>query len=134
LLLITATDSAYSIQAEVTLAPGGAGGLVLFYNEKAFVGITSDGKGFTVYEDARRSTRHDAIEGTHWFLKIVNDGKTCTFLASRDANSWRTIRTGVDVSEMHHNRFKGFFALRPGLLAAGSGSVRFNRFQYVASR
>jgi beta-xylosidase len=130
LLLITATDSAYTIQAEVTVVPGSSGGLVLFYSEKAFVGISSDGKGFTVYEDAQHTSRHDNFPGNHWFLKIVNDGKTCALLASRDGNAWETIRSGIDVSQMHHNRFKGFFALRPGLMAAGAGEVRFDHFVY----
>jgi len=131
LLLTTATDLAYTVQAEVTLAPGSSGGLVLFYSENAFVGITSDGRGFTIYEDAQRSTRHENFPGAHWFLKIVNDGKTCALLASRDGNAWETLRSGIDVSGMHHNRFKGFFALRPGLMAAGAGEVRFNRFSYL---
>ena len=133
LLLTTAMDSAYTIQTEVTVAPGSTGGLILFYNEKAFVGITSDGRGFTVHEDAQRSVRHDNFTGTHWFLKIVNDGKTCALLASRDGKAWETVRSGIDVSEMHHNRFKGFFALRPGLMAAGTGDVRFDHFQYTPS-
>jgi beta-xylosidase len=131
LLLTTATDSAYTIQAEVTVAPGSSGGLVLFYNEKAFIGITADGKGFTVYEDAQHTLRRDNFPGGHWFLKIVNDGKTCALLASRDGKAWETIHSGIDVSEMHHNRFKGFFALRPGLTAAGVGEVRFDHFRYV---
>jgi beta-xylosidase len=131
LLLTTATDRAYTIQAEVTIAPGASGGLVLFYNEKAFVGIVADGKGFTVYEDAQHTSRHDHFPGNHWFLKIVNDGKTCALLASRDGDAWETIRSGIDVSGMHHNRFKGFFALRPGLMAAGVSEVRFDHFQYT---
>ena len=131
LLLTTATDSAYTIETEVTLVPGSTGGLVLFYSEKAFVGITADGHGLTVHEDAQRTTRHDNLAGDHWFLKLVNDGKTCALLASRDGADWVTIRSGIDVSQMHHNRFKGFFALRPGLMAAGSGDVRFNQFRYI---
>ena len=131
LLLTTATDSAYTIQTEVTLVPGSTGGLVLFYSEKAFVGITADGHGLTVHEDAQRTTRHDNLTGDHWFLKLVNDGKTCALLASRDGADWVTIRSGIDVSQMHHNRFKGFFALRPGLIAAGSGDVHFNQFRYI---
>lgn len=131
LLLTTATDSAYTIQAEVTISSGSIGGLVLFYSEKAFVGITTDGDGFTVHEDAKRSTRRDGFPGNHWFLKIVNNGKTCALLASRDGRTWETIRDGIDVSQLHHNRFKGFFALRPGLVASGSGEVRYAHFTYL---
>jgi len=134
LLLTTATDRAYSIQAEVTVSPGSSGGLVLFYNEKAFVGIVADGRGFTVHEDAQHSTRHDNFSGSHWFLKIVNDGKSCALLSRRDGQSWETVRSGIDASQMHHNRLKGFFALRPGLVAIGTGEVRFDHFQYIAAQ
>jgi beta-xylosidase len=131
LLLTTATDSAYTIQTEITVAPGTSGGLVLFYSEKAFVALTADGHGFNVHEDAKTTTRHDNFSGNHWFLKIINDGKTCSLLASRDGNAWETVRSGIDVSQLHHNRYKGFFALRPGLVASGTGDVRFDRFQYL---
>ena len=31
---------------------------------------------------------------------------------------------------MHHNTYGGFFALRPGLMAAGDGEVKFRDFTY----
>lgn len=132
LLLITATDPAYETQVEVTLAPGGIGGLVLFYSEKAFAGISSNGREFTVYEDADRSTQHPCRFGGHFFLRITNANGSCNLFASADGKQWEVIQRGVDVSGMHHNRFHGFFALRPGLMAAGSGEVKFNRFIYRA--
>ena len=45
-----------------------------------------------------------------------------------------TIQSGANVSQMHHNKFKGFFALRPGLMAARGGAVKFNRFQYKGAQ
>ena len=53
------TDAAYETQVKVTVPSGGSGGLVLFYNEKAFAGITSDGKEFTLYRDAAKVTKGD---------------------------------------------------------------------------
>lgn len=132
LLLITATDPSYEVQAEITLAPGAIGGLVLFYSEKAFAGISSDGRQFTIYEDAVRSTRHPSHFGDHFFLKISDVHGSCDLFASTDGKQWEAIQRGVDVSQMHHNNFHGFFALRPGLLAAGSGEVKFSRFIYRA--
>jgi beta-xylosidase len=130
LLLVTAADTGYEVQAEVTLEPGGIGGLVLFYSEKAFAGISSDGGQFTIYKTATESSQHPSQFGRHFFLKIVNCKNTCDLLASADGKIWTTIQTGVDVSQMHHNKFKGCFALRPGLMAAGGGEVKFNQFQY----
>ncbi len=130
LLLTTATDASYEAQVEVTVNEGSVGGLILFYSEKAFAGISSDGKQFTVYEDANHSSQHPNRFGNHLFLKIVNAQNICALLASADGKTWETIQPGVDVSKMHHNTFGGFFALRPGLIAAGSGEVKFNSFIY----
>jgi beta-xylosidase len=130
LLLITATDAAYEVQVEVTVPSGGRGGLILFYNEKAFAGITSDGKEFTLYRDAANVTRQTNRFGGHFFLKIVNRKNRCTFLASADGKTWTSLLTDVDVSGLQHNKFGGFLALRPGLMAAGSSEVKFDHFVY----
>lgn len=130
LLLTTATDKSYETQVEVTLNKGSIGGLLLFYNEKAFAGISSDGKQFTVYENAEKQTSQPNNFGNHFFLKIVNTHNRCDILASKDNQNWNVLQTGVDVSEMHHNKFLGFFALRVGLMAAGKTEVKFNDFRY----
>lgn len=130
LLLTTATDRSYEIQVEVTVDEGSTGGLILFYNEKAFAGISADGGQLTVYKNANDVSQHPSPFGRHLFLMIVNKKNTCDLLASASGKTWTTIQSGVDVSQMHHNNFKGFFALRPGLVAAGSGEVQFGQFQY----
>jgi beta-xylosidase len=130
LLLTTARDRSYETEVEITLGKGSVGGLLLFYSEKAFAGISSDGRRFFIYKNARETTQQTNQIGNHFFLKVVNRKNNCDFLASSDGRKWLTIESNVDVSEMHHNRFKGFFALRPGLMAAGNGEVKFNQFQY----
>ncbi len=130
LLLTTATDKNYGIQVEVTVGKGAIGGLLLFYSEKAFAGISSDGKQFTIYENAGKQVTKPNTLGNHFFLKIVNTKNSCDIQVSKNKKTWETLSNGLDVSEMHHNKYKGFFALRPGLLAAGNGTVKFNDFVY----
>lgn len=130
LLLVTATDTSYEVQAEVTVEEGGTGGLILFYNEMAYAGISSDGGQFTIYKSAKEISQQPNQFGKHFFLKIVNRKNSCDLLVGADGKIWTTLQAGVDVAPMHHNNFKGFFALRPGLMAVGSGVVKFNRFQY----
>lgn len=132
LLLVTATDAAYEVQVEIAVPVGGLGGLVLFYNEKAFAGIVSDGKKLTLHHDATRTSSQPAPRGGRLFLKIVNHRDRCDFLAGSDGKTWTPLAADVDVSGMHHNTFKGFFALRPALLAAGAGQVKFDNFVYRA--
>jgi beta-xylosidase len=133
LLLTTATDHAYEIQIEVSVEQGTSGGLVLFYSDRAFAGIVSDGRQITVYEDADKAVQYPDSFGEHFFVKIVNKANTCELFASGDGKKWKTIRRGLDVSQMHHNRYRGFFALRPGLVATGDGTVLFDDFEYVAN-
>ena len=132
LLLTTATDAAYEVQVEISRPTRGIGGLVLFYDEKAFAGISTDGEKLTVHRDATRPSSQTAPRGERLFLKIINRRDHCDFLAGADGKTWSTLASGVDVSGMHHNKFKGFLALRPGLMAAGSGVVKFDNFVYRA--
>jgi len=130
LLLTTATDKSYETQVEVTLNEGSTGGLLLFYSEKAFAGISCDGKQFTIYENAEKQTSRPNNFGNHFFLKIRNTRNLCDILVSKDNQNWDTLQSGLDVSEMHHNKYLGFFALRIGLMAAGKSEVKFNDFRY----
>jgi hypothetical protein len=41
-------NKCYETQVDVQVGKGNKAGLVLFYNEKAFAGVVSDGKNFTV--------------------------------------------------------------------------------------
>lgn len=130
LLLTTATDNNYEIQVELTLGKGAVGGLMLFYNEKAFAGVSSDGKQFDIYLSADKQLTQTNKWGNHFFLKIVNTRNICDILVSKNAAIWDTIYSNLDVSGMHHNKYKKFFALRPALMAAGKGVVKFNDFVY----
>ena len=130
LLLTTATDPSYNLEVEVTVENGGSGGLVLFYNEKAYAGIVSDGREATVYQNASKTDTHPNTIGNHFFLRISNRQNICEMQISGDGREWTTLQSGVDVSGFHHNHFKGFFALRPGLLATGGGEVKFRNFRY----
>lgn len=129
-LLTTATDKNYEVQVEIESGSGNQAGLALFYNEKAYAGITSDGKNFTIYSNPQNSRIIPHNLGKRFFLKILNQGNWCTFSASKDGKEWTLLADRIDVSGMHHNNFKGFYALRPGLVAAGKGKSLFRDFRY----
>lgn len=65
LLLATATDKCYETQVEITTGKGNQGGLLLYYNEKAYAGIVSDGKTFTVYRGEKEPLTKPSIFGKH---------------------------------------------------------------------
>ena len=129
-LIATVTDKTYETQVELTTGNGNSGGLILFYNEKAYAGITSNGKEFTIYKNAEDSYTVPHKFGKHVFLQIINQNNRCKFLASKDKLNWELLAEDIDVSQMHHNNYKGFFALRVCLLSMGKGKSVFADFRY----
>lgn len=51
-------------------------------------------------------------------------------MVSKDGKEWNTLAENIDVSQLHHNNYKGFYALRIGLLSAGKGNAGFRKFRY----
>lgn len=129
-LLTTATDKTYETQVEITTEKGNTSGLVLFYNEKAFAGVVSNGKYFTVYKNSEQKYDVPNKFGKHFFLKIINQANKCKFLASKNNQDWEILAENIDVSGMHHNNYKGFFALRIGMVSMGKGKGIFKDFRY----
>jgi beta-xylosidase len=131
LLLTTVPDTSYETQVEVSLTGRSMGGLILFYNEKAFAGIASDGKDVTIYESADKQLKKSSSLGKHFYLKIINNQNICAMLASKDGKNWATLQSGLHVSGLNHNQYHGFFALRPGFMSAGKeGTVILDNFKY----
>lgn len=101
LMTTTAVDQAYEITAKFRIDAGGKGGLYLFYNEEANLGISSSAPEF--------------------MIRISNNcNKASLWISDNNGLSWKEVYTDVDVSGFHHNNYKGFFALRPAVLTAGS--------------
>ena len=151
LALITAMDTHYAIQAEVTIdKKRGAGGLLLFYNEKAYAGILADHQHLTVYRDSASTQQQHLIlgqvfspeallhgtfavpntYGTRLTLRLENRGGQLAISVRNSDGSWLSLAKGIDVSAFHHNNFGEFVALRPALCAVGDAKVRFRHFVY----
>lgn len=131
-LLITVPDKNYQIQTEVTLENGSTGGLILYYRENAFASLTADEKNITIYNQAKVVSTLPNKYGKHIFLKIINQKNLCTLQISKNGSQWETIKEHFDVSSLHHNNYRGFYALRAGLVATGNETVKFNNFIYTA--
>lgn len=129
-LLTTVEDKTYETQVEVNVGAGNVAGLILFYNENAFAGLISDGKKFTIYRDAKTKLELPNKIGKRFIAKIQNQGNRVRMLVSKNGKEWTTLAENVDVSQLHHNNYKGFYALRIGLLSAGKGVAGFRQFCY----
>ena len=65
-------------------------------------------------------------------LRVTCRDHHAQLAVSRDGRrTWQTIANGVDVSQLHHNRYGQFLSLRIGLLAAGQNNVTFSHFTYT---
>lgn len=130
LLLMTPEDKCYETQVEVQVGKENKGGVMLFYNEKAFAGVMSDGENFIVYKNAEDSETVPNKIGRKFKVKLLNRGNKVTMQVSSDGWNWTALVENLDVSLMQHNKYRGFLALRIGLLSAGKGTATFKKFRY----
>lgn len=129
-LLVTPCDKVYETQVDVEAGKGNRSGLMLYYSDKAYCGVVSDGKTFTVYRTAEEKTELPNRIGRRFTARILNRGNFVTITVSRDGKAWTTLLDNCDVSALNHNHYGGFYALRVGLVAAGKGQAGFRRFRY----
>lgn len=130
LLLTTATDKNYEVQVKINIGKGNKAGFMLYYNEQAYAGMLSDGKKFIIYKDAKNQIELPNALGKDFMAKIQNQGNTVRITVSKDGKKWIPLIENLDVSQLHHNNFKGFCALRIGLLSTGKGRAGFQHFRY----
>ncbi len=126
-----------SYEAEVTLELTGdaEGGLVLFYNPKAFVGLGFTSKALKTFEYSEELPWARIAHDTRRLrLRVTNVENVITHHYSYDdGRTWTRHGTRMEVSGLHHNTFGGFLALRIGVYAAGTGAVRVTDFRYRAN-
>ncbi len=131
-MLVTIPDKNYQVQSEINLGENGDGGLILYYRENAFAAITSNGTNFTIYNHAKEVSTFPNNIGKHFHLKIINQKDICTIQISKEGIHWETVQEFLDVSGLHHNNYRGFYALRAGLVSTGKGTVEFKNFDYTS--
>lgn len=104
LMTTTAVDESYEITAEFSVPEGAKAGLYLFYNERAYFGLTGDAPRLKI------RIRNERNQASIWMQSA--DGE------------WVQDPEGVrDVSGYHHNNYQGFFALRPAYLLCGGAEL-----------
>ena len=127
-------DRAYEAEITLDLVGTAEGGILLFYNPKAYVGLgfTPDTvKTYEYSEELPWARRPQAISSAR--VRLTNDDNVVTFHYSFDGGkTWQLHGTRMEVSGIHHNVFGGFLSLKVGVYAAGSGTVRLRDFRYRA--
>lgn len=133
-LTVIPGDVAYQVEAELDIDPGATAGVVLFYSDRLYVGLGSNGDAFVMhrYGEERPAGGLPGGPGGRLWLRVTNDRHIVTFHTSRDGLNWRKYDVQMEVSGYHHNVAGKFLSLRPGLYASGEGQVRVRDFRYRA--
>ncbi|SFS20026.1 xylan 1,4-beta-xylosidase [Dyella sp. OK004] len=127
-------DRSYIAEITIDLTGKAEGGLLLFYNHKAFVGIGFTPDGMRTYEYAEEQPwMRAAIPTSSVRLRLTNDDNVITFHYSHDGGrTWVLHGLRMEVSGIHHNVFGGFLSLKLGIYSAGEGSILLRDFSYRA--
>lgn len=132
LLLVTATDNSYAVEATLSSDDKNvSSGILLFYNEKAFAGILCSKKIITIYKSATVMEEYPNTCGKVSHLRLENSEGQFSVFTSRDGSKWTPLVTGIDITGLHHNNLGDFIALRPALCSIGKGKAKFLDFRYV---
>lgn len=133
-LTCTVGDRGYEAEVTIDLEGEAEGGVLLFYNPKAFVGVGFDGKAIKTFAQGEEQPwMRQATIARSLRLKVTNVDQIATFRTSADGgNSWSLIDLRMEVSGLNHNVFGGFLALKPAIYSAGQGRVRLSDFRYRA--
>jgi beta-xylosidase len=130
-LLCIPTDHSYTAQIELIIEGNATGGIVLFYNQKAYSGILADKNNVLANLRGWQFPAEKNVISNHVFLKIKNIKSTVDMYYSADGANWTKIEHSVEVSGYHHNVLSEFLSLRLGLCSMGEGVVKFKNFKYI---
>jgi len=126
-------DHAYEFQVEIDADPEATAGVLLFYNQRLYVGLGYSSSNFIMHSyGIERPGAKPSHIGRTLHLRLRNDRHIVTIHYSVDGKTWERYDRGMEVSGYHHNVGYDFLSLRPALYAAGSGEVRFRNFTYRA--
>ena len=126
-------DRSYGIRVELELRGNATGGLLLFFDERLFLGMGIDGNRMITYRGGKPSYWPEpAPPERRMHLRIVNHRQIVTFYYSPDGRTWTRHGVRSEVSGYNANTIDNLLSLRPALFAAGDGSVAFRNFEYRA--
>lgn len=133
-LVCAVGDRAYEAEVTIELSGEVEGGMLLFYNHKAFVGLGFTPRAVKTYASSEEQSWMQAnIETRGVRVRVTNDENVVTWRYSHDGGkTWTLHGLRNEVSGFHHNVFGGFLSLKIGLYSAGEGRITLKDFAYRA--
>lgn len=130
IMLLTPQHKNYEVKVTIQTNRNAESGLILFYNENGYTGVTTNGKNLFVYVDSKLQTTTKNTFGKSITFRIHNRANKGFIYASKDGKSWTALAENIELQHLNHNNLKGFFALRPALVVSGKGKGTFSNFEY----
>ncbi len=128
-------DHGYEVSVSMELDGKVEGGLLLYFNDRLFLGMGHNGTRMISYRGGKASYWPEPAPATRTLdLRIVNDRNIVTMYYREPGQPWTRHAVRSEVSGYHANTIDDLASLRPALFAAGDGQVRFRTFRYRALR
>ena len=126
-------DRAYAIEVDVELRGDAQGGLLLFFDDRLFLGMGIDGQRMISYRGGKPTYWQEPAPTTRRLhMHITNERQVVTFYYSLDGQTWTRHGVRSYVEGCNANTVDNLLSLRPALFAAGKGQVVFRAFRYRA--
>ena len=129
-IMFVSGDHSYEFEVEIDRDSEAVAGLVLYYNSDFYAGTGVGPRGTMRYRKDRGGLRSRLDNPSHIWLRLRNDNQIVTAAYSLDGENWVQEEWGHEISGYNHNTCYCFQSVLPGLVASGSGSVRFSNFKY----
>lgn len=130
-LSVIVGDRSYEACVTLEISEDVQGGLLLFYNQRAFCGIGFSTKQmFTYNYGEEHAWMRQEMPTSVVHIKVANQLNVVTFHFSRDGSHWTQHPWQMEVSGLHHNVLGGFLSLKPGIYSIGRGEVIVKKFTY----
>lgn len=134
-LCVRAGDHNYVVEVELErLEEGSAGGLLLFFNPRLFLGLQLEAGGLLTWAGGVSTwDREPCPPGVRRAsFRIENRSHIVTLWYRLDEGPWIRHSTRFETSGYHANTVLDLQSLRPAIFASGDGAVRFRNFRYQA--
>ena len=127
-------DRAYEAEITLDLNDNAEAGVLLFYNHKAFVGISFTATEMKTWQYAEEQAwSRTRMDTTSVRIRLTNADNVITWHYSHDGGkTWVRHPTRMEVSGLNHNVFGGFLSLKIGIVSLGQGSTLLKDFNYKA--
>lgn len=131
-LTMIAADHAYEVEADVELLGGDTeAGLLLFFNDRLYVGVGIGRGGMRTYFGGHPHHRPEpAPQVDRLQLRIRNDHHIVEIRYREPGGEWTRHGLRFEVSGYHANTVGDLLSLRPALYATGAGAARFRSATY----